>query len=300
MEYDVVIIGGGPAALTAAVYASRSNLSVLFIEKGAPGGKMVKTFKIENWTGDREVSGPELSMRMFKHSQAFGAKYKYGEVVDIKTISDKEHHVLLASKESIKAKAVIIATGMVERIPEEIKGILEFENRGVSYCAICDGPIFKDKPVAFIGGGNAAIEEAIFATQFASHVYVFVRNKIKADEKSVSDLKEKNNVTILLNSNIKEILGKNEVEKIIVSINGEEKEMPISAVFPYVGQLPVTDFLKHLNILDANGFIITDEYMQTKIKGVYAIGDVRKKEIRQIATAVADGAIVGKILANRL
>lgn len=239
-------------------------------------------------------------MRMFKHAQAFGAKYKYGEVVDIKTISDKEHYILLASKEEIKAKAVIIATGMIERVPEEIKGILEFENRGVSYCAICDGPIFKDKPVAFIGGGNSAIEEAIFACQFASHVYIFVRNKIKADEKSVNDLKEKSNVTILLNSNIKEIIGKNEVEKIVVSINGETKEMPIAAVFPYVGQLPVTDFLKHLNILDANGFIITDEYMQTKINGIYAIGDVRKKEIRQIATAVADGAIVGKILANRL
>lgn len=301
-KQDVVIIGGGPAGLTAAVYASRSNLKTLFIEKGAPGGKMVKTFEIENWTGDTKVSGAELSMRMFTHAKTYGGKYKYGEVKSITSKSEFDHIITLASGEEISTRSVVIATGMVERVPETIKGIHEFENRGVSYCVICDGPLFKDKNIAIIGSGNSAIEEALFATQFAKHVYVFIRNanSIRAEKLSVEKLKEKENVTFVLNGEIKELVGTNFVEKVIATVEGETREFDIQAVFPYIGQLPVSEFVKDLGITNEYGFIPTDESMQTSVPGIYAIGDIRKKEIRQIATAVSDGAIVGKILANRL
>lgn len=301
-KQDVVIIGGGPAGLTAAVYASRSNLKTLFIEKGAPGGKMVKTFEIENWTGDTKVSGAELSMRMFTHAKTYGGKYKYGEVKSITSKSEFDHIITLASGEEISTRSVVIATGMVERVPETIKGIHEFENRGVSYCVICDGPLFKDKNIAIIGSGNSAIEEALFATQFAKHVYVFIRNanSIRAEKLSVEKLKEKENVTFVLNGEIKELVGTSFVEKVIATVEGETREFDIQAVFPYIGQLPVSEFVKDLGITNESGFIPTDESMQTSVPGIYAIGDIRKKEIRQIATAVSDGAIVGKILANRL
>lgn len=301
-DYDVIIIGGGPAGLTAAVYSSRANLKTLFIEKGAPGGKMVKTFKIENWPGDKNINGVDLSLRMFDHSKEFGATYKYGNVVNIESKGSNEHIITLKNGDQYQAKAVVIATGMVERVPETIKGIHEFENRGVSYCAICDGPLYKGKDTAIIGGGNSAIEEATYLSSIASHVYVFVRTEkdLIAEKKLIQELKEKQNITILLNSEIKELIGDGKLEKIKAVVEGKEQEMQISAVFPYIGQVPVSDFAKSLDIVDTRGFIITDEFMETKVKGIYAIGDIRVKEIRQIATAAADGAIVGKILANRL
>lgn len=239
---------------------------------------------------------------MFKHAKAYGGNYKYGEVVNIVSNSEFDHEVHLASGEVISTKAVVIGTGMVERIPESIKGIHEFDNRGVSYCVICDGPIFKGKDMAIIGGGNSAIEEAQFAAQFANHVYVFVRTEkdLIADKTTVEQLKAKSNVTILLNSEINELVGDSTVEKVLATVNGEKKEFDIKAVFPYIGQVPVSSFAKSLGITDERGYIPTDEYMETKVKGVYAIGDIRKKDIRQISTAVADGTIAGKILANRL
>ncbi len=301
-KQDVVIIGGGPAGLTASVYTSRSNLKTLFIEKGAPGGKMVKTFKIENWSGDVSVSGPDLSMRMFSHAKAYGGNYKYGEVTNIVSNSEFDHVLELASGEKIQAKAVVIATGMVERVPESIKGIHEFENKGVSYCIICDGPLFKGKNIAVIGGGNSAIEESQFAAQFSKHVYVFVRSEkdLIADKSTIDQLKAKENVTILLNAEITELVGGSSIEYVKAIVNGQLQDFDVQAVFPYVGQIPVSNFAKSLNITDERGYIPTDEFMETSTKGIYAIGDIRKKEIRQIATAASDGTIVGKILANRL
>uniref|UniRef100_A0A2C9LK21 FAD/NAD(P)-binding domain-containing protein n=1 Tax=Biomphalaria glabrata TaxID=6526 RepID=A0A2C9LK21_BIOGL len=241
-------------------------------------------------------------MRMFNHAKTYGGKYKYGEVKNIISNGEFDHEIELASGEKIQTRSVVIATGMVERIPESIKGIHEFEHKGVSYCVICDGPLFKGKNIAIIGGGNAAIEEAQFAAQFANHVYVFVRTEkdLIADKISVEQLKQKENVTLLINAEINELIGSSNVEKVIATINGESKEMDIEGVFPYIGQVPVSAFAKSLGITDERGYIPTDESMETKVKGIYAIGDIRKKDIRQIATAASDGTIVGKILANRL
>ncbi len=301
-KFDVVIIGGGPAGLTAAIYASRANLSTVFIEKGAPGGKIVRTSKIENWTGDKLVEGPDLATRMYEHAKAFGAKYEYYGVVNIKSHSEFDHDVILSNDKIIKSKAVIIATGMVERVPMSVKNIQKFENRGVSYCAICDGPLFKGENVAVIGGGNSAIEEGVYLSSIAEHVYIFVRKpeELWAEKSLIADVKTRKNMTLFIHGEILEILGDQQVEKIHVKIDDKEKMLEVKAIFPYVGHNPVTDFVKDLGITDKTGFIPTNEFMETKVKGIYAIGDVRVKEIRQIATAVADGVIAGKILANRI
>lgn len=301
-HYDVAIIGGGPAGLTAAIYTSRANLSTIFFQKGAPGGKVAKTSKIENWTGDKMVEGFELAIRMQEHAEAFSAKYDHRAVKKVISRSEFDHELILVNEAKISAKAVIIATGMIERVPTTVKNIEKFENRGVSYCAICDGPLFKNQNVAVIGGGNSAIEESIYLSSIAKHVYIFIRKpeELWAEKAIIKDAQSRKNITIYTHGEICEIVENETMEKVIVKIDNQEKTMEINAIFPYIGQKPVTDFVSELNITDDKGFIPTDEYMETNKKGIYAIGDVRAKEIRQIATAVSDGVIAGKILANRV
>ena len=299
--YDVVIIGGGPAGLTASIYASRAELKTMFIEKGAPGGKMVKTSKIENWSGDKVVSGVDLSMRMFEHAKSFNATYKYGDVKEIISKGEFEKEIILATGEIIKTKSVVIASGTIERIPEDIEGIHKYENRGVSYCAICDGPIYKGEDTAIIGGGNSAIEEGSYLASVAKKVYIFVReDKMIAEQQLQEDALKKKNIEIIFNSQVKSITGEGKLEKIIVDVNGKEKEFDVKALFPYIGLIPVTSFIPKLGITNRQGYIETNELMETKIKNIFAVGDVRVKPIRQIATAVSDGAIAGKTLANIL
>ena len=298
-KFDVVVIGGGPAGLTAALYAGRANKKTVFIEKSAPGGKMVTTNLIENWTGDISVNGADLSMRMFEHAKK-ESSYKYGDVQSIETINSHEHKVHLASGETLTAESIIIATGTIERVPEDVKGIKEYFGKGVSYCAICDGPIFKNKIVSVIGGGNSAAEESVYLSSIAKEVHIFVRKpEMRADKALVEDLAAKDNVIIHYNSKITEVSGDGVVEKITTLEDGTVKELEVSALFPYIGLDAVTEFVKELGITDENGYIVTNENMETKVEGIFAVGDVRKKMIRQISTAVADGTIAGKLIANR-
>ena len=299
-KYDVAIIGAGPAGLTAAVYASRANLNTLFIDCDAPGGKMVKTAKIENWSGDISVDGPDLSMRMFDHAKAYGAKHKYGLVKTIKSLGKFNKIIELDSGDQIEAKAIIIATGMIETVPTWITNVRKFENKGVSYCAICDGPLFKNQDVIVIGGGNSAIEEATYLATIASHVYLIVKYGIQADKKVLAELEKRTNVSIHHDSEVLSLNGTDKLESADVNLNGDKKTLKIAAFFPYIGQTPVADFIKHLNITKANGFIETNEDMETKVENIFAVGDIRHKNIRQISTAVADGTIAGKIVANRI
>lgn len=298
-KYDVAIIGGGPGGLTAAIYAARANLKTVFIEKDAPGGKMVKTAMIENWSGDISIDGPSLSMRMFEHAKTYGAKYKYGIVVKVDSYDDKKI-ISLEDGSKIEAKAVVIASGMIEKIPSWIKNIKKFENKGVSYCAICDGPLFTGKDVAVIGGGNSAIEETTYLSSIANKVYLIVKYGIDADKKAIDELKKKKNVEIHLDAEILELHGEDKLEKAIVDFNGNKKKITISAFFPYIGQEPISHFISHLNITNDVGFIKTDKNMETNIKNIFAIGDIRVKNIRQISTAVADGTIASKIIANKI
>ncbi|MGL5617592.1 MAG: NAD(P)/FAD-dependent oxidoreductase [Metamycoplasmataceae bacterium] len=299
--YDLIVIGSGPAGMNCALYAARANLKVLIVEKGAPGGKITTTFRVENWIGDESISGAKLSLRMLKHTKEVGVEHKYGNVVKIESISEFNKSVILKDNIVLKSKSIVIASGTINRIPEEIKGIREYENKGVSYCVICDGPFNKGKPAAIIGGGNSAIEESIYLSSIASEVNIFVKDdKLIAEKSIIEDVKKIKNIKIYFNSSIKKLIGNPVLEEIIVDINGKEEKMKINALFPYIGFLPANSFASHLDIFNERGFIITNENMETKEKGIYAIGDIRVKNIRQIVTAASDGAIAGKSLGNKI
>lgn len=243
--YDVVIIGAGPAGLTAAIYASRGNLSVAIIEKGAPGGKMVMQSKIENWPGDKVVMGADLALRMYEHALEYGAEHLYGEVEKVVSISEFEKEVHLKNNKIIKAKSVVVASGMNERKPMDVEGILDFEHRGVSYCAICDGPLFGKNPSIIIGGGNSAVEEGAFLSSIASEVHVFVRDdKFNAEPRLVEELMNKKNVKVHFNSKVLKLMGTNSLEKALVEIDGKEQEIEAASLFPYIGFIPATAFLE--------------------------------------------------------
>ncbi len=300
MEYDLLIIGAGPAGMAAAIYASRSNLKTAIIEKGAPGGKMVTTFTIQNYPGFTDITGPDLSIAMFKQVMENGVEHKYGEVVKVLSNGPSKQIVKLADGTSLNSKKLIIASGMVSRVPE-IKGIEKLNHKGVSYCAICDGPLYKGEVSAVIGGGNSAVEEAAFLSSSAKEVHLFVRkNVFRAEAKAVELLKKKKNVTIHMNSTIHELIGEDSVEGIKFVENSKEKTLSIKALFPYIGYVPVSHFASELNITDKHGFINTDRYMETSKPGIFAVGDIRSKEIRQITTATSDGTIAAKKIVNEI
>ena len=290
-RYDVLIIGSGPAGMNAAIYSSRMNLSTAIIEKGAPGGKLVNISKIYNWIGIKETTGPNLAIEMNDHAISSGTDSIFGSV---NKIDSENNFVSLEDGQKVGYKYLIIASGTSEVIPEKIDGIHKYNNKGVSYCAICDGPLFKNEVVAVIGGGNAAVEESLYLSNVAKEVHLFVRNNFSAEKKSINDLKNKTNVFIHMNHEIISISGQGNVEEISTT-NGEFK---VKAIFPYIGLKANTSFIKYLNIKTENGFIVVDDNMKTSIDNIYSIGDVNSKSIRQISTAVSDGTIAAKTIAN--
>ena len=299
--YDLIVIGAGPGGLNCSLYAARANMKVLVVEKGAPGGKMTTTFKVDNWIGDETIVGAKLALRMLKHTKEAGVEHKYGNVIKIESKSNFDKEVILDNNTILKSKAVVIATGMINRIPEDVQGIREYENKGVSYCVICDGPFNKGKPAAIIGGGNSAIEEAIYLSSLASEVNIFIKDDKSIAEKVILESANRiPNIKFHYNSNVIKLSGTPNLEEITVKTDGKESEIKINALFPYIGFLPVASFASHLDIFNSQGFIITDENMETQEKGIYAIGDIREKNIRQIITAASDGAIAGKVIGNKI
>ena len=290
-HFDLVIIGGGPAGLSAAIYGARAGLSVAVIEFWAPGGKLVKTSHIENYPGVASIEGPTLAMNMMEHAMGLGAEYIAAEVLSI-----EGKKVVCNDDTTYIGKAIIIATGTVERklnIPGEEKNT----GRGVSYCAICDGAFFKDKVVTVIGGGNSAIEEAIYLTQFASKVNIFVRNELRAELSLQEEAMNHEKIEVVKKIVPLEIIddGKKVVGiKVKNVLTDEVYDVETSAVFPYVGADPVTSFASDLGICDEKGYILTNEEMETSVEGIFAAGDVRKKTIRQVVTAANDGAIAAQ------
>lgn len=285
--YDIIVIGMGPAGLNAAIYAKRSGLSVLIFEKDSPGGLLNKTNIVDNYLGFESVRGPELASKMFFQTQALEIPYKIEEVRDLKVEGNKK--IVTTTKDVYEAKAVIICSGRQQR-----KTNLENENslvgKGLSYCAICDAPLYRGKKVAIIGGGNAAFEEGIYLSDFVSELYILNRSEnIRADKVLQEEAKEKNNIKVMLNSVVKEIKTKNDKVSKIVLTNGTE--LDIEGVFVYIGFEPKVSYLNSLNILTPEGYIDVDENMRTMMPGVYAAGDSIKKELYQIITAASEGAI---------
>lgn len=293
--FDVLIIGAGPAGLTAALYCQRANLKVAFFEKETPGGKVVKTSIVENYPGYSSISGPDLALSFFKQVSELGVKFIFGEVTKISKL-DNVFHVSSADGQVRFAKTVIIASGMSER-KIGVPGEKEYYGRGVSYCAICDAALYKNKPVAVIGGGNTAFDETLYLSDIVSKVYLIHRREgFRAEEMLVEKVKKNPKVEMLLNYVPVEFVSsdKKKINSIKIKnvISNEVKEINVDCIFPFVGFIPINNFVAHLDIVDTEtGFIKVNEKMETKIPGLFCVGDVVKKEIRQISTAVGDGTI---------
>lgn len=293
--YDVIIIGAGPAGMTAAVYTSRANLSTLMLERGIPGGQMANTEDVENYPGYESILGPDLSNKMFEHAKKFGAEYAYGDVKEI--IDGKEYKTIIAGKKEYKARAIIVASG-AEYKKIGVPGEAELGGRGVSYCAVCDGAFFKGKELVVIGGGDSAVEEGVFLTRFASKVTIVHRRDTLRAQKILQDRAFQNEkVDFIWNHTIKEINDENgKVGSVtLVDVNsGEEKEVKTDGVFVYIGMLPLSKPFVELGITNENGYLETNERMETKVPGIFAAGDVREKMLRQIVTATGDGSIAAQ------
>ncbi|WP_027124173.1 thioredoxin-disulfide reductase [Mycoplasmoides pirum] len=289
--YDLVIIGAGPAGITAGIYAARANIKLCLVEGGAPGGKMLKTGVIENYPGVLSKTGPDLSLEMFNQLSKLNVYIEYNSVVSIE--KKDEFFLIFLPTKTIFAKSIIIATGSNERAmntPNESK----FYNKGISYCAICDGSLYKNKPVAVVGGGNAAIDESIYLAGIASKVYlVHRRDEFRADSYTVDILKKYPNVEFLLSYVPHEVIGENKVNSFVIkSVKDDSlKTLSVDCIFPYIGAIPATKFINNFDIKDEAGFIKVNEQMETCVPGLYAAGDCIAKKYRQISTAINDGTI---------
>ena len=286
--YDIVVIGGGPAGLTAAIYARRANKNVLVLEAQAFGGQIISTLKIDNYPGLYNVSGTDFANNLEEQAKALGATLKYEKAIEINT---KEMEVVTV-KNVYKTKAIILALGVKPRkldLPNEE----ELIGKGISYCATCDGNFFKNKVVAVNGGGNAALEDALYLTDIAKKVYlIHRRDTFRAEDKTISMLKKKDNITFVLNSNITSINGKDYLESLEVTDNeGNKNVIEVDGLFEAIGQIPENSNIIDELELDQFGYIVTDENMHTNLPHIYAAGDIRQKTLRQLTTATADGSI---------
>ena len=291
-QYDVIIIGAGPAGLAAALYSARSKLKTLYLEKLATGGQAATTDEIENYPGFAHgVTGPELSEQMEEQALRFGAERLAADVQSIEL--DGIYRIVKTNNEDFLTKTVIIASGAAPKLLGA-HGELEFRARGVSYCATCDAAFFEGANIMVVGGGDSAVEEACYLTKFAQKVTLAHRRASLRATKIAQERAHANpKLTFMWNTVIQKIEGGDVVEKVTMKniVTGQISEMPIDGVFIYVGIEPNTDFVKNIIELTKQGYIPTDECMRTNIAGIYAVGDIRDKLLRQVVTAVSDGAI---------
>lgn len=291
-EFDTVILGGGPAGLAAAIYASRGAVSTALVDISMMGGQPSNYLELENYPGFPVIGGYDLMEKFEEHADKFGVqKFPMQEIENIDLLHEPK---VISTKEcEFRAKTIIIATG-AQPMKLGVSGEKEFVGCGVSYCAVCDGAFYREKTVAVVGGGNAAVEEAMYLTKFADKVYVIHRrNELRAD-KIVQDRAFKNpKLEFVWDSIVKEIKGDTLVHTIVLENvkTKEVKNMAVNGVFPYIGIVPNVDKISGQIEQDAGGFIITNETMQTSVEGVFAVGDVRKTPLRQVITAAGDGAI---------
>lgn len=300
-RYDVIVIGAGPGGLTAALYASRANLSVLILDRGLYGGQMNNTDAIDNYPGFTEIKGPELGEKMYNSVMKFGSEFEYGDVQSV-TI-DGDNKVVKTDTGEYSAPALIIATGADHR-HLNVPGEEEYSGKGVSYCAVCDAAFFKDEDIAVIGGGDSAIEEGIYLAQSAKSVTVIHRrDQLRAQPTLQKRAFANDKINFIWNGITESIDGDGQRVTGVTykdKETGEEKQLATRGVFIYVGVIPQTAPFKELGITDEQGWIPTDDHMKTKADGIFALGDVRAKDLRQIANAVGDGSIAGQAAYNYL
>lgn len=289
--YDIGIIGGGTAGLTAAIYGQRAGKTTIVVESAAYGGQIASSPNVENYPGIASISGSEYAMNLMNQAAALGAELKMEQVTGIR--EEDGHKVLVTSGGDIACRTVIVATGMVHRhlgLPKEEK----LTGAGVSYCATCDGAFFRGRDVAVVGGGSTALQDADFLANFCRTVYlIHRRDEFRGEISLVEMVKKRENVTFVLSSVVKEILGENAVEglKLLDKKTGKESSLDVSGVFIAVGQIPKNDLFADVIRLDGDGFILAAEDCMTSRPGVFAAGDCRTKEVRQLTTAAADGTV---------
>lgn len=295
-KYDVVVIGAGPGGMTAALYAARANLNVAMLDRGIYGGQMNNTDDIENYPGFTTIKGPELGEKMYQGTVKAGVNFVYGDVQNV-TVDDQQMKHIQTDSDELVASAVIIATGSNNRklgVPGEEK----FSGKGVSYCAVCDGSFFKGKNVTVVGGGDSAISEGLYLANVTNGVNVIHRrDQLRAQKVLQNRAFDNDKIDFTWNTSVTEILGdENHVTGVKIHNNqvGDDTTLDTDGVFVYVGNFPNSQIFNNLNITDQAGWIITNDQMETTIPGIYAIGDVRQKQLRQITTAVGDGGIAGQ------
>lgn len=285
--YDIIIIGAGPSGMSAALYALRANKKVLLLEKECFGGQIINASNIENYPALSNVSGYDFATNLYNQIKSLGVILKYEEVLEV---TDKKE--VITTKDTYKGKNIIIATGLKKR-----KLNLENEDKllgsGISYCATCDGNFYKNKNVAVVGGGNTALEDALYLSNIASKVYlIHRRDNFRGEKKLISEVKEKNNIELILNSNITKIIGEDNLNSIEITDNRNNiSKLEIDGLFIAIGNIPDNNRFKNIIDLDENGYIIANANLKTKTDNIYVAGDTRVKTLRQLVTATSDGAI---------
>lgn len=279
-----IVIGAGPGGMSAAIYLKRAGIDVILIEKMVPGGEMLKTNKIENYLGFDSIDGGELALRMSSQVKDLGVEIIRDDITDI---SYDNTFIVTGLKNKYQADYVIIATG---RVPRKLGLDMEEEllNRGISYCATCDGAFYKGKEVAIVGGGDSALTEALYLSDICLKVYVLVRKDLKASDILQNRVKNKDNIVILKNVSVSQFISSDSLTGVLLN---DGRKLDVNGLFIAIGGTPDISFLKNLNVDTINGYIKTDDKMRTNIKGLYAVGDVRYKDFYQIITAASDGAI---------
>lgn len=294
-KYDVVIIGAGPAGMTAALYASRANLSVMLLDRGIYGGQMNNTAEIENYPGFKSILGPDLSQEMYDSSVQFGADFGYGTVKSV--VDHGDYKYIETDAENYETKAIIIATGSSYR-QLGVPGEEEYRGRGVSNCAVCDGAFFRNQHVVVVGGGDSAVEEGEYLTRLADKVTIIHRRDQLRAQQIIQDRAFNNDkIDFIWDSQVQEIVGNGNKVTAVKGINKKTREpfeVKAAGVFIYVGIEPMSEPFRSLEITDEKGWFITDDKMSTRIPGIFAAGDVRKKDLRQVVTATNDGGIAGQ------
>ncbi|MBP3344684.1 MAG: FAD-dependent oxidoreductase [Clostridia bacterium] len=290
MSYDVLVIGGGPAGITAAIYAKRAGREVAVVERYVPGGQLNLIGEIENYTGFSKIDGAALAYNMYQHARKLEVPFIIDEIVDVDLECDEK--ILKGKKDEYNAKAIIIAGGSYTK-ELNIEGEQKFKGRGVSYCALCDGNFFKEKVVAVVGSGDSAFSDTQYLSSLCKHVYLLTKENLKLHNYAENAFDDTPNVTILRGAISQKIEGDESVEKLFYKTAGIEECLNVDGVFVAIGRTPDTKILDGKIDLTERGYIKTDDKMQTSKEGVYACGDIRESQIKQIATAVGDGAMAG-------
>ena len=285
---DIVIIGAGPAGLTAAIYVQRAGKHAVVFEKEVPGGQIVKTLCVQNYPCVPSVSGADLAQKLYEQAISLGAEVRFEKVVGLKITKNKRY--VQTENGRVEAKAIIIATGANSR-KLGLENETDLIGKGVSYCATCDGMFFKNKVVAVVGGGNTALGDAMYLSNYCKKVYLLVRKEITGEQTTSKELAQKKNVEIVLGSSVTKLVGNDRLEKIVVLQNGKEKTLAVQGLFVAIGQVPSNEEFRDVVTTDKYGYIQADENCKTNAPGVFVAGDNRTKNIRQLTTACGDGTI---------